>query len=156
MAARWIFVAWVTSPRPPWSIQSRSRASWAALRSRALDLLPTGGMTRSSSRWAADFEEEAFGALARDEAGTGGAALEDELRGLEVEVALGLGLVVAGEAVVAEEGEDLAFEIDGGIAFQFGDRQRGGGAERKGGEREEQGEGGPAPGRRGARRERAR
>ena len=52
------------------------------------------------------------------------AALEDVGGRLEHEVGLGLGAVVAGEAVGAEEGEDFFFEVDGGRALEVGDGDR--------------------------------
>ena len=71
------------------------------------------------------FEDEAGRALAGHKSRTGIATLEDELRCFEVEAGLGLGGVVAGEATVLEEGQNLLLEIHRSVALEFGDGQRG-------------------------------
>ena len=67
-----------------------------------------------------ELEKDAVHGLAGDD----GVGLLDGLRRFEDEVSLGLGAVVAGEAVGAEEGEDFTLEIDRLGALDFGDGQR--------------------------------
>jgi hypothetical protein len=56
-------------------------------------------------------DEEALGALAGDDGGTGVATLDHELGRLHVEPGLRGGLVVAGNAVRLEEGIDVLVEL---------------------------------------------
>ena len=64
-------------------------------------------------------EENAFVWLPGDD----GIGLKDVLRSFEDKVCFGFGLVVAGEAIGAEEGKNLVLEIDGLGATDFGDGQ---------------------------------
>ena len=65
-------------------------------------------------------EHETLQGFSRNESGTAVSAGEHSLGRFQVEVRLGLLLVVAGKAVFAEEGNNLGGEIDRGVAFQFG------------------------------------
>src|SRR5437899_9079479 len=59
-----------------------------------------------------DSEQQAFRAFAWNYRRPGLAAFENGLRGLQNQVGLGFGLIVAGEAVVLQDGQDLLFKID--------------------------------------------
>ncbi len=72
-----------------------------------------------------DSEQQTFRAFAWNHRRPGLAALENGLRGFQNQVGLGFGLIVAGEAVVLQDGQDLLFKIDrrGPFALRNGDRR---------------------------------
>ena len=58
--------------------------------------------------------QDAFGAIARDDGGAGVATFEHEFHSLHVQPAFRGGLVVAGQTVVLQQGEQLLFIVHGG------------------------------------------
>ena len=70
-------------------------------------------------------EDQALGAFARSDGRSGVATLENELGCFEIQSALGLRGVVAGETVVLQHGEKLLFKINGRLALEFSDQETG-------------------------------